>query len=126
MIREKRVSLWLGRFDNKADFEAYTEGKYDEEGNYCASDFQKDFGIERYDFDAIEKDWMGEMTSDAEGILIGFSSDYEIIPQYAALLDEIDLTNINCVMLLYHFEYTEKMPKIESPMRFIGVADVSI
>ena len=75
MIKENKVSLWLGNFKSSEEFMEYVEGKYDEDGNYIKSAFQKDFDIERYDFETTERDWISEKCTDISSLLFGFSCD---------------------------------------------------
>ena len=69
MIRENRVSLWLGFFQSKQEFMSYIEVAYDEDGNFIPSKFQNDYAIDEYDLDAIESDWISEKCSDVKSLL---------------------------------------------------------
>jgi len=125
MIKENKVSLWLGFFENADDFKKYTEISYDEGGNCIPSIFQKSFAIERYDMDKVESDWISERCSTAESLLTGFSGDYEIIPQFSKMLEQKNIEKYNSIVLLYNFEYTGINRKSEK-FEFIGCADVSL
>lgn len=82
MIKENRVSLWVGYFHSEDDFKKYTEGTYDDDGNYHMSDFQRDFCIARYDCDFAEMDWIEEPVHSTEELLSVVTKDYEITPRF--------------------------------------------
>ena len=58
MVKENKVSLWLGFYENADDFKNYIKVSYDEDGNYIPSNFQESYAIKSYDLDAIESDWI--------------------------------------------------------------------
>lgn len=64
MIKNNRVSLWLGRFPSKEELDGYMDVEYDEDGNQLQSSFQRDFRIIKYDMDAIEVDWIENEVND--------------------------------------------------------------
>ena len=105
MIRENRVSLWLGFFQSKQEFMSYIEVAYDEDGNFIPSKFQNDYAIDEYDLDAIESDWISEKCSDVKSLLAGFSEDKIIIPQFNKLLKNEKIENYNSIVLLYNYDY---------------------
>lgn len=41
MVKENKVSLWLGFYENADDFKNYIKVSYDEDGNYIPSNFQE-------------------------------------------------------------------------------------
>lgn len=125
MIKENKVSLWLGFFENVDDFKNYIGVSYDEGGNYIPSNFQENYAIKKYDLDAIESDWISQKCSDVESLLTGFSEDYEIIPQFQKMLEHKNIENYNSIILLYNFEYMS-IDYINERMEYIGCADVSI
>ncbi len=123
MVKENRVSLWLGFYENVDDFKNYIKVSYDEDGNYIPSEFQERFSIKKYDLDAMESDWITERCSDVESLLAGFSGDYEIIPQFHKMLEYKNIQNYNCIVLLYNFEYTGT-GCVDEKLEYIGCADV--
>lgn len=125
MIKENKVSLWLGFFENMDDFKNYIKVTYDEDGNYIHSNFQESYGIKKYDLDAIESDWISEKCFDVESLLTGFSGDYEIIPQFKKMLEHRNIENYNSILLLYNFEYMSS-DCIDEKLEYIGCADVSL
>ena len=125
MIKENKVSLWLGFFENANKFKDYTEVFFDEDGNDIPSIVHKSFDIERYDMDRVECDWISDRCSTAESLLTGFSGDYEIIPQFSKMLEDKNIEKYNSIVLLYNFEYTGINRKSEN-FEFIGCADISL
>ena len=125
MIKENRVSLWLGFYENVDDFKNYIEVSYDDDGNYIPSNFQKSYAIKKYDLNAIESDWISQQCSDVESLLSGFSKDYEIIPQFQKILEYKNIQNYNSIVLLYHFEYTN-IDYVDDKLEYIGCVDVRL
>ncbi len=125
MINENKVSLWLGKFENAEAFNTYINIGYDEDGNTIPSNFQIDFGIEKYDLEAVESDWMSDPCEDIDTLLTGFSNDFEIIPEIKPFLENIDLKEYNSILLLYKFDYSQ-VNQEGKEMRFIGTVDVNL
>lgn len=121
MIKENKVSLWLGVFENPDEFENYVNISYDEQGNQKLSEFQKNYKIEKYDFDGIETDFLSDQVLDVKSLFEGFSWDYEIIPQFKKMLEHKNL-NYNSIVLLYNFEYTGNI-LTDGKLEYIGCAD---
>ena len=125
MIKENKVSLWLGFYENAEDFKSYIKVSYGEDGNYIPSEFQENFGIKKYDLDGIESDWILERCSDVDSLLAGFSRDYEIIPQFQKILECKNIQNYNSIVLLYNFEYTG-VDYVDGNLEYIGCVDVTL
>lgn len=123
MIKENRVSLWLGVYENADDYMNYIRVSYDDDGNQIPSRFQESFAIEEYDFDAIESDWISERCSDVESLLSGVSCDDEIIPTFQKILENKDIQKYNCIILLYNFEYTGTI-YVDEKLEYIGCTEV--
>lgn len=123
MIKENKVSLWLGFYENIDEFKNFIKVSYDEDGNYISSKFQESYGIKKYDLDAIESDWILERCSDVESLLRGFSGDYQIIPQFQKMLGDKNIENYNSIVLLYNFEYLD-INYTDDGLEYIGCADV--
>ncbi|MCR5837090.1 MAG: immunity 22 family protein [Lachnospiraceae bacterium] len=126
MIKNNKVSLWLGQFNTSEEFYAYADGKYDEDGNYIESEFQKEFGILQYDMDSIEKDWIFDKCDSLRDLLLGFSYDDEIISNFSNGCIIKDLHKYNSILLLYNFEYDNHNKSNDDKMDFIGCVDVNI
>ncbi|MBD5135546.1 MAG: hypothetical protein HDT39_06230 [Lachnospiraceae bacterium] len=67
---------------------------------------------------------MSERCDDVEGLLTGFSYDYEIIHKLKKLISNEKLSEYNSILLLYNFQY-EKV-YINKRMDYIGCVDVNI
>ena len=122
MIKEKKVSLWLGNFSSGEEFNGYVESGFNEDGNYIKSGFQEDFLIEKYNYDLIEKDWIIDQCEDVSSLLTGFSCDDEIIPKFEKMISKDRLENYNSIILLYDFQYDGKI--INKRMDYIGCVDI--
>ena len=124
MIKENKVSLWLGTFNSSDDFNEYCELKFDEDGNYIKSQFQNEFNILKYDLDAFEKDWISDSCSNVESLLVGFSYDNVIIPKFDKLINHEKIKDYNSILLLFNFEYDGE--HVNSRMEYVGCVDVDI
>lgn len=125
MIKDNKVSLWLGYFEDEDEFSDYINESYNEDGDYIDSKFQEDFEIDDYDLDAVESEWISVKHSDVKSLLEGFSGYEEIIPKFEKLLESKKLENYNSILLLYNFEY-EDSSNIERKLEFIGCVDVHL
>ncbi len=56
---------------------------------------------------------------------MGFSGDYEIIPQFQKMLEHKNIQNYNSIVLLYNFEYTG-VDYVDEKLEYIGCADVTL
>ncbi|HLR36236.1 MAG TPA: immunity 22 family protein [Tissierellales bacterium] len=79
------VSLWLGNFLSSDDVEKYTKVRYTEDGDSIFSQFEKDFRLEYYDRDLIEKDWISELDDNIKNLLIGFSYDDKLLNEFHSI-----------------------------------------
>ena len=125
MIKKNMVSLWLGKFDSSYEFDEYVDMKFDEDGNYINSNFQKEFSILSYDLDSIEKDWIDNTCNSVEELLYGFSYDEIIIRKFKDVIKCKDLSKYNSILLLYNYEYEEKYLKTKLMMDYIGCVDIN-
>ena len=125
MIKENKVSLWLGTFGDEDAFNQYIEVKYDDDGNMVPSAFQRDFQIKQYDQDAIESDWIADRCNTVKDLLAGFTCDEEIIPVAENLMHGEDISQLNSIVLIYNFEYDGEQP-YNSNLKFIGSIDVHL
>lgn len=123
MIKENKVSLWLGSFEKEDDFKKYIQVSYDEDGNYILSKFQEEYAIKNYDLDAMESDWISVGCVDVNSLLTGFSGDYEIIPRFETMLRDKKIEKYNSIVLLYNFEYINESC-IDGKLEYIGCIDV--
>ncbi|MGD6842164.1 immunity 22 family protein [Bacillus infantis] len=49
------VSMWIGNFGSKEELMNYTNIEYTEDGDSISSVFEKDFNLDYYDRDLVEK-----------------------------------------------------------------------
>ena len=56
---------------------------------------------------------------------MGFSGDYEIIPQFKKMLEHKNIQIYNSIVLLYNFEYTG-VDYVDEKLEYIGCADVTL
>ena len=124
MIEQNKVSLWLGRFESLEAFMNYIEITYDKDGNVLPSRFQTDFGIKKYDYDAVESDWISEECVDVASLLGGFSEDEILIPKFEDILKDRNLSSYNSILLIYSFDYS-KGSVSNNKMDFIGSVDMN-
>lgn len=125
MIKDNRASLWLGAFEDADDFYRYVEVSYDEDGNVMPSIFQQKFKINKYDYDAIEVDWISIKCENIESLLYGFSGDSQIIPQYSEMIEREKIKSYNSIVLVYNFEYDESI-LMSDGLSYIGCVDVTL
>ena len=123
MVKNNRVSLWLGRFKSKEELDGYMDVKYDKDGNQLQSSFQRDFRICKYDMDAIEVDWIEDRMRDVRSLLMGFTADDVIIPQFEIILGDTEIQNYNSIVLLYNFEYDSSILS-SGRLDYIGCVNV--
>lgn len=123
MIKNNRVSLWLGRFPSKEELDGYMDVEYDEDGNQLQSSFQRDFRIIKYDMDAIEVDWIENEVNDVQSLLMGSSGDDEIIPRFEIILENKEINNYNSIVLLYNYEYDSSILSSER-LDYVGCVDI--
>ena len=115
MRKENKISIWVGTFNSKYDFDNYIKESYDEDGDCVPSIFMKDFNIEHIDHDFKESEFIGKkLTKDN---LIGFSYDEKFIEK----IDEVLLIG-NSIILLYDSEYSGEI-KSTNKVTFIGTYD---
>ncbi|RDW16451.1 hypothetical protein CWR48_16325 [Oceanobacillus arenosus] len=116
------VSIWIGNFESKEELENYTNIEYTDDGDSISSIFERDFNLEYYDRDLVEKKWISPSTNNVKELLKGFSYSNQFFEQY-------DTSNYkeesNVAILIYNMEYDANKTKIKyknSELKFIGVA----
>jgi len=117
------VSLWLGYIDSEGDLDELMQVTYSEDGDYIPSRFGRLFSISRYDDATREAEFYDEQLQSLEEFLEGFSYDEIIIPKFKEFPIQNEITRYNCVVLLYNFEYDQKVKTSEQEncyFEFIG------
>lgn len=124
-MNRRKVSLWLGTFNNEETFREFMEIKYTDDGDSIPSEFIKQFKIDYYDIDFSEIDYMEEKSDELQVLLDGFSNDYEIIPKFN---EKYNASTYNSIVLLYDFEYdctVESYKSGENKLDFIACVEYS-
>ncbi|WP_167629989.1 immunity 22 family protein [Listeria valentina] len=120
---ENNVSLWLGNFSSEDDLEEYMDVKYTKDGDSVPSQFEKDFKLGYYDRDLIEKDWIEVAENNIHDLLIDFSYDNQLIPQFKVIQKKY-----NTIILIYNYDYKQEKSFLNTTVKdayevdFIGVA----
>lgn len=120
------VSVWIGNFGGKEELMNYTNIEYTEDGDSISSVFEKDFNLDYYDRDLVEKKWISKSTNSMKDLLDGFSYSDQFLEQF----DTINYSEeFNSAILIYNMEYDAKKIKSKyknSELKFIGVAQYTI
>ncbi|WJE46691.1 immunity 22 family protein [Peribacillus frigoritolerans] len=112
MVKQGMVSIWLGNIKNENSIEEYVDLKYDEDGESVPSKFFIDFNIDmnETDVDFIEKAVLKENSNNISVMLEGCSYEEIMIPK---INKHFNLTtSYNAVVLIYNFEYDNKINSI--------------
>ncbi|MBN1500268.1 MAG: immunity 22 family protein [Spirochaetes bacterium] len=126
MIKENKVSLWVGNVSSESTLEEYTVQKFTDDGDYIPSIFSDLFNLGEYDDDFKEICYFNESLSDIEQLLEGCSYDDIVIPKFKQLFGEQVECKINSVILLYNFEFDglqKKYTNQHNEFIFIGAVD---
>lgn len=120
------VSIWVGNFGSKEELMNYTNVEYTEDGDSISSVFEKDFNLDYYDRDLIEKKWISKSTNSVKDLLDGFSYSDQFLEQFDTISYSAEF---NTAILIYNLEYDAKKTKSKynnSELKFIGVAQYTI
>lgn len=113
MEKQNKVSVWIGKFTDKASFENYVRESYNDDGE-MVSNFMKDFEIDFYDEDLSESCFVEH---DDLSQINDFSYAVSFMKH---VLDNV--THQNSFKLLYDFDYVGEN-KDSSKLKFIGSFD---
>ncbi|GGG01715.1 hypothetical protein GCM10010912_53210 [Paenibacillus albidus] len=97
------VAIWTGDCESAEALDEYTNGTYDEEGEYVRSDFMKDTGIEWLDMDFMEIHYIQDeqgLKELLEYLRHDYSQDEAFRNQLPPEMDQA-LAAGNAVILLY-------------------------
>lgn len=121
----ENVSIWIGKFESKEELMNYTNIQYTEDGDSISSIFEKDFHLDYYDRDLVEKKWISQPTNNITELLNGFSySD-----QFEKLYSKSYNKEFNAAILIYNMEYDAKKTKVKyknNELEFIGCTEYII
>jgi hypothetical protein len=126
---EGTLSLWIGQFGSEDELMEYVEFVYadvdddedDEEGE-SSCPFATDAGLDWFDHDVQEANFLEEGLSDAEEALAGHSYSSSFAAAAAAAIQQVKTARDNAIFILYDFAYDPKVarPKNEGRLRFVG------
>ncbi|WP_243521868.1 immunity 22 family protein [Bacillus pseudomycoides] len=122
----EKVSVWIGNFESKAELMDYINIEYTEDGDSLSSIFEKNFHLDYYDRDLVEKKWISQPTNNIRDLLKGFSYSDQFIKRFDVINHEKEF---NTTILVYNLEYDAQETKIKynnNEMEFIGVAQYTI
>jgi Immunity protein 22 len=129
MLREGKVSLWLGRAPSREALEEYIQFRYTEDGDWIPSQFAADFALPYYDEGTREAEVYDEPRTSVRSLLAGASYEDVVVPQFVAQLGEELSEPVNAIMLVYGLEYDGVPRKSHSStvsLRPVGVASYRV
>jgi len=101
---ENRVSLWLGTAPNSQALADYVRLRYADDGDIVPSQLMADFGIDSYDENFREAEFLAPEDDRISEILKGFSYDAQVIDAYESAVGNLLDSKINAVVLLYNYD----------------------
>ncbi|MGF9859554.1 immunity 22 family protein [Priestia endophytica] len=118
------VSVWFGVSESFQNLEEYVDIGYTKDGDTIDSKFGTNFEFGYYDEDNIEICFNEDPQNNIEDILSDFSYSEQFIPRIKELINSESLSHdINSVIVLYNFKYSEVKSEDKSKnieMKFIG------
>ncbi|MCM3537777.1 immunity 22 family protein [Priestia endophytica] len=118
------VSVWFGVSESFQNLEEYVDIGYTKDGDAIDSKFGANFEFGYYDEDNIEICFNEDPQNNIEDILSDFSYSEQFIPRIKELINGESLSHdINSVIVLYNFKYSEVKSEDKSKnieMKFIG------
>jgi len=118
------VSVWFGVSESFQNLEEYVDIGYTKYGDAIDSKFGTNFEFGYYDEDNIEICFNEDPQNNIEDILSDFSYSEQFIPRIKELINGESLSHdINSVIVLYNFKYSEVKSEDKSKnieMKFIG------
>lgn len=113
---QSTVHLFGGKMASAEELETYLTGFYDEDGEYLASAFEHDFGLD-LDPDFLEVEWFEQAGSDLQELLTGFSYDNQIKSQVPESLS----VPVNSLVLVYEVD-SEPSLVSDNQLTYLGSA----
>jgi hypothetical protein len=118
------ISLWVGHATSPGDLDQYLHIGYTKDGDEIKSPFAEDFGIEYYDDDSREADFVPSVGQSISALLAGCSYDTEVIPEAVALIGDKLSFDANVFVMLLDFAYDGRIESVEHPhmsLKFVGI-----
>lgn len=113
---EGKTSLWIAKFNSREELNDFMEEKFDKNDDIY-SDFMKSFKIDFIDNHFQEVDFYSDLKL-KQDVFDGFS----YVESFIENIPNENWENYNSVILLYNFEYDEKV-KQNGNVKFIGSFD---
>jgi hypothetical protein len=121
------ASFWLGFIESESVFDELMRVHYSEDGDFIPSKFARYFSISRYDDTTREAEYFEAPQESIGKILVGFSYNSCIIPQFKNCRTKNDIEKYNCAILLYNYDHDyNKVRVVEHGniyFEFIGTAN---
>ncbi|CAL2079823.1 immunity 22 family protein [Tenacibaculum sp. 190524A05c] len=108
-----KVSLWVAKFNSSEELSKFMEERFDRNGDVY-SDFMKSFKIGFIDNHFQEVDFYGDLTV-KQDVFDGFS----YVESFIENIPNENWSDYNSVILLYNFEYNQKV-KQSKKVKFVG------
>ncbi len=125
------VSLWAGCSESDEKLLDYISVDYSEEDSddYYYSQFMKDFGIDDFDEDCVERIFLDNETDSIKYLLSGCSYEDKVIPEFEKIICNFPDKKYNSVILVYDMNYDGNITVAENKycrLRFVGTVKINI
>lgn len=123
------VSLWVGYSESDEKLLDYISIDYSEEDSedYYYSQFMKDFGIDDFDEDSVERIFRDRKTDSLKCLLSGCSYEDKVIPEFEKIF--VSGEKFNSGLLLYDHKYNSSITANEDKycrLKFVGTVKIKI
>lgn len=97
------ISVWLGNFKSREEFEEYKKVHYEfgDDIENIDSQFEKDFCLKYYDRDIVESGYLNKNNNTLKALFNGAS----YLDEYVDSLDDKNELNYNVVIIVYDYKY---------------------
>ncbi|MEW9052728.1 MAG: immunity 22 family protein [Neobacillus sp.] len=120
MEKEGYVTMWAGNFNSKEELLNYFAFSYSEDGDAFPSKFEEDFKIGYFDEDFKEVWYLERAQTRLPVLLAGCSYEEVVIPRFMQTQGDTLDSSVNSIILLYNFQYTERIKDYSKVVRFVG------
>lgn len=128
-LNDCSVSLWVGCSESDEKLLDYISVDYSEEDSYdyYYSQFMKDFGIDDFDEDSVERIFRDRKTDSLKCLLSGCSWEDKVIPEFEKIF--VSGERFNSGLLLYDYDYDGNITVNENEycrLKFVGTVKIKI
>lgn len=126
-LNDYYVSLWVGHSKSDEKLLDYISIDYDDDGDADDSQFMKDFEIDDFDEDSVERLFLDEKTDSLKKLLSGCSYEDKVIPEFEKIF--VYGKKFNSGILLYEYEYNGNITVAENNdchLEFVGTVKINI